>query len=393
MTSEAQIRTWLVEQALPLWLTRGRDVETGAFFEALDFDGSPRTQDIRRVRVQFRQIYVAAHAYQLGLAPYALDVARQAAQAVRRSAWGGDAPGWAHLQAPDGAVIDPGRDTYDHAFALLAFGWLSRVSDDAVAQNGLRDTLAFFDKSLHAENGGWLENDRGADMRRQNPHMHGFEAMLALYEATGDANYLARAEALLTLFKTHFYDSAGAVVREYFDMEWRPWSAEQGQRVEPGHLVEWVWLLREYERLTGASVDEIANPLYERALACGLDTDRRFMIDELASDGAVTGASRRLWPQTELIRASFAQHRATGSPAALAQAEHTLDGLFEEYLSGCIAGGWRDKFSLEGDLRADRMPASSLYHIFGALIVAMEAFAKTGSLAPSRVAQGHAASA
>ena len=394
MTSEAQIRTWLVEQALPLWLTKARDPETGLFFEALDFDGAPRTQDIRRVRVQFRQIYVAAHSYQLGLAPYAQNVARQTAHAVRRSAWGGKAgPGWAHLQAPDGSVVDQGRDTYDHAFALLAFGWLAKVSDDPVAQHGLQETLAYFDTTLRAESGGWLEHDRGGDFRRQNPHMHGFEAMLALYEATGDQGYLARAEALLDLFKTHFYDPSEAVVREYFDLKWQPWSSDQGQRVEPGHLVEWVWLLREYERLTGEPVDEMANPLFERALECGLDDDQRFLKDELSPDGAVTQPTRRLWPQTELIRASFAQHRATGSAAALSQAHTTLDGVFEQYLSGCVNGGWRDKFSLDGDLRADRMPTSSLYHIFGALIAALEASAKTSVFAPPKSVQNQAASA
>ena len=377
MTSESQIRAWLVDHALPLWLTQGRDHATGSFFEALDFDGSPRAQDIRRVRVQFRQIYVAAHAHHLGLAPEALAAATQGALAVRRMAWGGAAsPGWAHLLAPEGAVADATRDAYDHAFALLAFSWLSRVSEDAVAKQGLQDTLAFFDQTLSAGNGGWLENDQGADLRRQNPHMHGFEAMLALYEATGERAYLERAEALLALFNTHFHNPSQAVVREYFDLEWRPWSAEQGQRIEPGHLVEWVWLLREYERLTGTPVDAIATPLYDRALACGLDAERRFLVDEVSLDGAVTEASRRLWPQTELIRAAFAQHRATGSGAALDQAQRTLDGLFEQYLSGCVPGGWRDKFSLEGELRADRMPASSFYHIFGALIVAMQALAK-----------------
>src|SRR2546430_13023820 len=42
--------------------------------------------------------------------------------------------------------------------------------------------------------------------RRQNPHMHLLEALLALHVATGEKNWLRRAGALVDLFKRRFAD-------------------------------------------------------------------------------------------------------------------------------------------------------------------------------------------
>ena len=44
--------------------------------------------------------------------------------------------------------------------------------------------------------------------RRQNPHMHLLEALLALHVATGEKNWLRRAGALVDLFKRRFVDPA-----------------------------------------------------------------------------------------------------------------------------------------------------------------------------------------
>src|SRR3546814_7276241 len=65
----ADFMSWLKTRALPLWLSTGFDEETGLFRERLLLDGTPdRTADLR-LRTGFRQIYVAAHAGLLGLAP------------------------------------------------------------------------------------------------------------------------------------------------------------------------------------------------------------------------------------------------------------------------------------------------------------------------------------
>ena len=53
--AKTRVRTWLFDQALPLWSGRGVD-DQGRFYEQLDFDGRPVTGRPRRTRVQARQV-------------------------------------------------------------------------------------------------------------------------------------------------------------------------------------------------------------------------------------------------------------------------------------------------------------------------------------------------
>lgn len=367
---------WMVERALPLWAGAGRDA-AGAFHERLTLDGAPDSAAIRRVRVQFRQIYVYAAADLLGLHPGGADIALAAFDRIRQDAWAADGqPGWAHLLNPDRTVLDGRRDAYDQAFALFAMAWLWRAKPTAEVASAIAETLAFVDDGLSARSGGWWErageDDGGdGDLRRQNPHMHALEAMLALYEATGERAYLDRAREIYHLFAARFYDWPSAVVIEYFDADWRR-APDAHQRIEPGHMAEWVYLIREYERLTGEPVAQIADPLFAKTIELGLDESGRFLLDELTPDGRPSKPGRRLWPQTERLKAALTQYRAHGDEALRQDAAQALADLRGEYLSGVVAGGWRDAFDGAGAPAAETMPASTLYHLFSAFALSRD---------------------
>ncbi|MEL6277378.1 MAG: mannose-1-phosphate guanylyltransferase/mannose-6-phosphate isomerase [Pseudomonadota bacterium] len=367
----AEFDEWMRDRVLPLWSGVGRDAN-GAFYESLTLDGAPDVDAVRRVRVQFRQIYVYACAYTLGIAPDGLQIARTAFDRVREDAWAPDgAPGWTHLQNPDRTVLDASRDAYDQAFSLLAMAWLYRAQPDPEIRKAIDQTVAFLDTGFAARSGGWWERaDTEIDLRRQNPHMHALEAMMALYEATGERDFLDRAREIYHLFAARFYSWSDHVVIEYFDLDWRP-AAPAYQRLEPGHMAEWVYLLREYERLAGENVDALANPLFERALELGVtqDPSGRFLMDELDLSGALTKQTRRLWPQTERIKATLAQYRANGGQALRSAAEQALEELRDEYLSNVVPGGWRDAFSKDGAFVAQDIPASTLYHLFSMYVL------------------------
>lgn len=367
-----RIDSWL-DAALRLWAKAGQCPRTGAFHECLTLDGEPRADVNRRVRVQFRQIYVFAHAAALGLDPHGVDRARAGFEYVARHGWAPDGrPGWAHVLTPEGGVADARRDTYDQVFALLGLSWYFRVSGDPRAAQSIRETLDVLDRSLRAPNGGFLESDAGCWPRRQNPHMHAFEAMMSLFEATGEYGYLARAGEQYGLFATHFFDPSRGLLFEFFDRDWRRLSAEEEQRIEPGHMAEWVWLLREYERLSGRAVDMDTDPLFRKVLEIGFEPSGRFLVDGMSVDGAVTAPSRRLWPQTELLKAALAQYRATNNARYRKVAERTLDAIFDEYLKSDALGGWLDKFEGSGAVATSTIPASTFYHLFCALAAARE---------------------
>ncbi len=129
--------------------------------------------------------------------------------------------------------------------------------------------------------------------------------------------------------------------------------------VEPGHQMEWVWLLREHARLRGADHSAPMARLYDFATAHGTDPATGLLHDVVGRDGAVRDGGTRLWPQTEAVRA----HLVMGRPD---RAEAALAALTTRFLHPAPAGMWHDHFDADGRLRSDKVPASSLYHLFTA---------------------------
>ena len=180
---------WLTQRALPLWAETGFDASAGCFQERL-IAGRPDRDIIRRVRVQARQIYVYAMAARRGWTEN-LDQAAQAIDFLIGKCWKADgAPGFVHTLHPDSSIADARRDTYDHAFHLMAFGAWYSVTGEKRAGEMVEAILEFLDSHLaDLRHSGFLEGIPHALPRRQNPHMHMFEAMLVLYDCTGEARF------------------------------------------------------------------------------------------------------------------------------------------------------------------------------------------------------------
>ena len=357
---------WAKRYALPLWARLGWDHEKGGFVERLDEAGKPDPEAVRRVRVQARQVYVYAHAAILGWHDGAADIAH-AGFAWWLTHCRQDGGGFKRLVARDGATVEAGVDAYDQAFGLLALAWMYRLTGDAQIGALIRDEMAFADdRLLDPATGGWFENTERTTPRRQNPQMHAFEAMLALYEATGDAAYLARAERFLALLETKLVDPHKDFLLEYFDDVFAPLNVEAGRVVEPGHHFEWVWLLHAYARLKGAAPHRLAGRLFDWAMRYGRDA-QGFAVDECDRSGAPRGGTRRLWPQTELIKAHLAREEAGVDPAAGRGADAALEALMRTYCTRAPEGGWVDRFDGTGALMDGRMPSSTFYHIFCAI--------------------------
>lgn len=358
------LRRWAVELALPFWSSRGLDPR-GGFIERLHLDGSSDLSAPRRTRVQARQIYVYAHAAALGWYREGLPVALDALQFVLDRCRAPDgAPGYVHLLASDGAVANPLRDTYDHAFLLLAFGWLAHVSGDAQVRALVDELLAFSDRHLAAGDGTLQEGVPASLPRRQNPHMHMLEAMLALHETIEHPTALIRAAGLRALLQRRFFDPETRTLGEYFDADWAPTELAAARAVEPGHHAEWTWLLRRHEDRAGLSRDPLARELLDFAILTAR-APGGLLFDEADTRGAPRTATRRLWPQTELAKAWLAECSA-GDPGAGPAAERTLRAFATQYLCACPAGAWIDRFDASGPA-VDHIPASTLYHLFVAI--------------------------
>jgi mannose-6-phosphate isomerase len=274
--------------------------------------------------------------------------------------------GFIHLLGPDYSVVDARRDLYDHAFYLLALAWHARVSGRRSSLALADSLLAFLDNALGADNGGYLEglplDDPRNALRRQNPHMHLCEAFLALAEATGDVGYSRYADMIFKLFTEHFFEATSGNIIEYFTDDWQR-CPDLGDVVEPGHMMEWSWLIDRYGGLTGQDLNVISDKLYYRAIDIGSDAESGFLVDQVDRNGETQLATRRLWPQTEFIKAAIAQARK-GDTDALVVAARLITDFLDTYLNVPVAGTWRDQYDAEGAAISGPIPASSFYHIF-----------------------------
>lgn len=364
------LQNWLIDASLPFWAEHGVDAQ-GGFYEDLHLDGTANVQAVRRVRVQSRQIFVYAQAQRLGWYD-GTDVADKSyafleTYGYRQDGGNNIAAGYAHRIGPDYAVVDGSRDFYDHAFHLLGAATLSAVPKSqfaATARRRCEDILGFIDVELEADNDGWLEGKPAAQPRRQNPHMHFLESSMALYQVTNDPRHLGPAHHIFELFQRHFFDPQHAVISEFFNQDWTLAEGDIGQTAEPGHAAEWVWLLGQYEKLTGMSTDLYARALYEKAFT----GNPVFLNDEEDKLGRPRRATKRLWVQTEVIRAHLSMMER-GDAAAKIMALRAIEAFREHYLRA--DGTWVDQLDSEGRPCAATIPVSTFYHIMGMIMEAV----------------------
>ena len=291
-------RHWLSKHVLPLWSTKGID-EFGASFERLLANGEPDHKANKRVRVQARQMFSFAYGQHHGWLDNGLELIAGIDEFVEQYAKNHQDGGFAHVLSPNNQIINHDIDLYDCAFFLLAYGWRYHVFNDLKALNKADQLLLKIDKDLKDNPGGWSEGGYISAYRRQNPHMHMFEACLTLYQVTKNGKWLAKAGEMFCLFETRFYDHKQGLLLEYFDDAWQPVTKDNEYIVEPGHMMEWVWLLRQYQQATGTPVDDYCHKLYHNALEFGLDRRTNTLVDEVSIDGRILKDTQRCWPMTE----------------------------------------------------------------------------------------------
>ncbi|MGO4707305.1 AGE family epimerase/isomerase [Microvirga sp. 2MCAF38] len=370
------LKPWLIEESLPFWMSQGWDRRYGGVYEHFLWNGTPDHHAIKRVRVQARQIYAYSHAAILGWCPGGTEFALGLLDWMLKKARSPDRePGFVHLLNPDGSVANPLRDTYDHMFILMSLAWLAHASGDAQVRGLVDEVMDFIDERLTARDGALIEGIPASLPRRQNPHMHCFEAMLTLHETLAYPGALERAGKILGFLKERFL-APSPKLREHFSDDWKVWPGPEGESIEPGHQAEWAWLLRRYERATNSAPDTLPSQLLDDAVKVA-DPKTGFLVDEVDSKGKVRRGTRRMWPQTELAKAWLVEAEI-GREGALDRALESLTKLRDVYLAKPFTPGWIDQFDADGKVSIETVPASTLYHVLGAVVEADRVFDKLG---------------
>ena len=249
-----------------------------------------------------------------------------------------------------------------HAFAVFAFAAYYAASGERSALARAEETVAFVRERLRdSARGGYFEgaDEAGVPLRdaprRQNPHMHWLEALLALHAS----RRMRRSSRTRARWSTSSSGASSvrratrcASVRAGLDAALADVAA-----IEPGHHYEWTWLLLAHRELGERAREALAPRLFAFAERHGLDRGLG-VFDRSRRTAARPLDAKRLWPQTERVKALAAR----GDVAALQRA---LDALFARYARK--DGGWIEHVDRAGRPVTELQNATSVYHVTLAL--------------------------
>ena len=285
---------WLRAQALPFWARDGYDGSRARFCERLDEAGRAVVAMPHRLMVQARQVFVFAHAAHLGWLPEGAALAETAMELLlaryrNRPAGIG---GFAFSVDADGVVVDDRRDAYGHAFVLFALAWLHRLDGDFRWLAFADETIEFLDLRLaDSRHGGMFDAyPTGARGKRQNPTCI---CSKPIWRWKRPRRAAATPNGRASWSSCSAPACIGASAPSCLSISPKTGAIRDKPSVfEPGHHFEWIWLLRESERHSGADHGDWIEGLDRVARRHGVGADG-LIIDEVArrlSPGALVAA-------------------------------------------------------------------------------------------------------
>lgn len=360
----AKLVGWLVDAAYPLWGRHGVDAQNGGFIEALDPSGAP-LEHRRRALVQARQAYAFAQA--------------------PRFRWQGDALGIVsrgidyfhqYYLRPDGLVrtladaggapLDERALLYDQSFALLGYAAAAIALDARVEfERRALELRHAIDRRLRATDDAFFSGEDHALALESNPHMHLLEACLAWAEIGGDPGWTAWVRDLVELALWRFIRTDSGALGEAYTMEWLPAPGVAGRIIEPGHQFEWAWLLLRCKQRHSAPLQHAAL----RLISIGDEFGVRggVAINALLDDFSIHDPNARLWPQTERLKAALLAAALTHEPRYWSMAHSAAISLIS-FIETTVSGLWFDVKLPDGSFVPSPSPASSFYHLVGAIV-------------------------
>jgi mannose-6-phosphate isomerase len=364
----ARLTAWLKEAAYPLWARSGIDAGNGGFIETLAQNGQALPHP-RRARIHPRQIYAFAQAPSFGWQGDVPGILRRGTEYFVRHYERPDGL-YRTLAAVDGSALDERAVLYDQAFALLgwaaaamALGSIEAFEPRAVA---LRDAI---DTGFRAPSAGgpiaFRSHETGEGPFESNPHMHLLEACLAWAEIGRDPGWADWVRNLVDLALQRFIHPASGALHEFFAADWRPADGVAGRIIEPGHQFEWAWLLMRAEDRHAGELRATALRLIAIGEQSGVHN--QVAVNALLDDFSVHDANARFWPQTERLKAALFAARLTGEASHWLAAAAAAAALLP-YLATPVPGLWLDVQRPSGELVDSPAPASSFYHLVGAIV-------------------------
>jgi mannose/cellobiose epimerase-like protein (N-acyl-D-glucosamine 2-epimerase family) len=281
----------------------------GFFAVSLDREWHPAGNQVATLVTQSRQIFVMGAGYELTRDPAYLNAMKKGADFLLARFPDKENGLLVYSVDPEGAVVDPNKDCYGLAFAIFGLSHAARVTGDKRYANAALEIWSELKTRLRYESGFFKpKTDRGytrvIGQNTQNPMMHLFEALLALYDATGSREIFREAEAHAdAIFGRLFQDREGRLP-EIYDADWKPAPPEKGGYFELGHQFEWAYLLsRAVEKGFPKRYLATAERLLDYGVKVAYDEEEGGIFSRGDYEGRAVRGPKGWWEQCESLRA------------------------------------------------------------------------------------------
>jgi sulfoquinovose isomerase len=253
----------------------------------------------------------------------------------------------------DGQIADGVKLAYGHVFVLLAAS-SAKLAGHPDADRLITDISQVLDQRYWDEANGLFRDEFTRDWRPfstyrgMNANMHGVEALLGAFEATGDALYLVRAGRILDFFVGRMAPAHGWRIPEHYTEDWQVDPAYSGNPMfrpagtTPGHSFELGRLTLQHWDLAGrpdTGAPDRARRLITQALSDAWLEQGGFAYT-LDLSGKVAIPDRYWWPVTEAIGAVAALLKLQPDDAQMEGWYRRLWTFAEGRLIDHAQGGW-----------------------------------------------------
>ncbi|HSC78918.1 MAG TPA: AGE family epimerase/isomerase [Chitinolyticbacter sp.] len=352
----------------------------GGFYHFYKDDGTVYDRDTRHLVSSTRFVFNYAMAYRAFGKPEYLQRVRHGLAYLREVHRNPETGGYAWLLR-QGEVIDGTNHCYGLAFVMLAYACGVKAG---IAEAGawLGETYDLMEQRFWLPEHGVYASEATPDWtqtsyRGQNDNMHGCEAMLAAFEATGEARYLERARLLAENFTRRQAALTQNQVWEHFQADWMPdLEYNRGDRsnifrpwgFQTGHQTEWAKLLLILDRHDPAPWHlERARGLFDAAMESGWDPRHGGLIYGYDLEGAPYDEDKYFWVQAESFAAAALLAHASGEEKYWQWYERIWDYSWRHFVDHQYGAWYRILAPDNSKLTDEKSPAGKTdYHTMGA---------------------------
>jgi len=296
------------------------------------------------------------------------------------------------------SVLDGTNHCYGLAFVLLAYAHalMAGVSE---AREYMEETFALMERHFWQAEHGLYADEASADWavlapyRGQNANMHACEALLAAFEASGERQYLRRAETVAHNITVRQAALADGMIWEHYKPDWsidwdynlndktnifRPWG------YQPGHFTEWAKLLLIMERHAAAMAGPSdwlaprAVQLFDTALAKTWDSRHGGIFYGFGPHGEICDDDKYFWVQAESLAAAALLAARVGEPRYWDWYDAIWNYSWRHFVDHQHGAWYRVLRADNAKISAEKSPAGKVdYHTMGACYEVLNAIGST----------------